>query len=86
MAPPLPPCSPPVPPSPPACGPCRPLHITLLEDNYPGWLAPSDFPSTLPAAGPYPWQEVPRQQIAASRGSLVEFVTAAKNTPNHYKW
>ncbi len=62
------------------------LEITLLEDQYPGWLAMEDLTQLQPAANPYTAKLVTRAEILAAMPKIIEFCQIAQTRTHTYLW
>jgi cell wall-associated NlpC family hydrolase len=63
-----------------------PTRITLVEDGYPGWLAPSDRAALVTADRPYVAPVVTPGEIADRLPAVIAFAQAAMAVPNAYLW
>jgi NlpC/P60 family/Bacterial dipeptidyl-peptidase Sh3 domain len=63
-----------------------PTRITLVEDDYPGWLDPADRALLVVADRPYVAPVVTPGEIADRLESVIAFTQAALAVPNTYLW
>jgi len=73
----------------PALQPAQPttrIYVQLAEDDYWGWLDPSDYPKLQPATTPY--QPIPcdRATVVSAIEAIIEFCEAARRVPHEYLW
>jgi cell wall-associated NlpC family hydrolase len=62
------------------------LPVVLCEDDYPGWIRPSDLAALQPAPAAY---APPRPSLADIQSRIplaIAFARAAMTQPNHYLW
>lgn len=62
------------------------VMVRLLEDDYPGWLANTDFDKISPAPTPYEPQTFDETEIRDRLPEVIAFTHRAMNTPNYYLW
>jgi NlpC/P60 family/Bacterial dipeptidyl-peptidase Sh3 domain len=63
-----------------------PTQVTLVEDDYPGWLAPADRAVLVIADRPYVAPVLTRGEIADRLPAVMAFAQAAMAVPNEYLW
>ncbi|SBO43584.1 C40 family peptidase [Cyanobium sp. NIES-981] len=66
-------------------GPSR-LRVRLLEDGYPGWIAPQALLGIAIAAAPPTPRLLDRPAIAGRLAAVLAFAMAALHRPNTYLW
>jgi NlpC/P60 family len=66
--------------------PSAPLRVMLVEDSYPGWLDPQDWPKLVPASHPYVAPQPTFTEIQASLPAVIAFTQSAMAIPNTYLW
>jgi NlpC/P60 family/Bacterial dipeptidyl-peptidase Sh3 domain len=64
----------------------NPMQVTLVEDDYPGWVAPADRALLVIADRPYVAPVVTEGEIVDRLEAVIAFAEAAMATPNEYLW
>jgi hypothetical protein len=64
----------------------EPLLITVVEDDYPAWLAPLDEGLLAPTEEIYLFVPVSGAEIRSRLPEVITFAKDAMNTPNEYLW
>lgn len=62
------------------------IYVRLCEDDYTGWLAAEDVGHLTPTDAPYQAIALTEAEICDRIPQVIEFATAAMNTPNTYLW
>ena len=62
------------------------IHVTLVADDYPGWLRPTDIDALVLTDTPYQPTTVTRSDIEQAIPGAIAFTQAAMATPNEYLW
>ncbi len=62
------------------------IAVRLCEDNYPGWLAPSDSHLLIVTKTPYQAKVISATEIREQLPKAIAFTHQAMNQPNHYLW
>jgi NlpC/P60 family/Bacterial dipeptidyl-peptidase Sh3 domain len=63
-----------------------PWRVRLLEDDYPGWLAPRDADALWACDRPRAGSDLERSEIVMRLPRVLAFVEKALVTPNRYRW
>lgn len=63
-----------------------PFAVTLVEDDYPGWLSSEDAAFLVADATPYQAPNLTPEQIRDRLPEVIAFAEAAMATPNEYLW
>jgi cell wall-associated NlpC family hydrolase len=66
--------------------PTAPLRVKLVEDSYPGWLDPQDWPLLVEDLTEYQAPLLNRVEIEARLSHAIAFTQAAMDVPNEYLW
>jgi cell wall-associated NlpC family hydrolase len=66
--------------------PTAPLKVMLVEDLYPGWLDPQDWPKLVPAENRYYATDPSLEEIRSQLPAVMAFTQAARAVPNQYLW
>ncbi len=66
--------------------PTAPLKVILVEDSYPGWLDPQDWPKLVPADHPYCAPDPSPDEIRSQLPAVMAFTQSAMAVPNQYLW